>query len=274
MDKLRRTQLNRWRKEIGHLLLSEVTSVKIFDVIMKWKREPNERGIPRKEAILNRHLSTLSLVLTAAQHDWGWISQNPARDVRRQREPRGRIRYLSTDERERLLKSCRESYCPFIYPVVVLALSCGMRKSEIMGLRWKDVDLDNGIILLYKTKNNEPRRVVIRKHALEELRKHAKVRRLDTDLLFPGERSPSGIKPFDIRKSWEDARRRAGIENFVFHDLRHSCASYLAMNGASALDIAEVLGHKSLDMVKRYAHLSESHVASVVEKMNEMIFGK
>ena len=272
-DKIRQSQLKRWESEIGYMMLAEITPVKLYDVIAKWKREPNDRGVARREAVLNRHLSTLSVVFTAAMRDWGWLSRNPARDVRRQKEPRGRIRYLNEGERARLLDACQKSYCSFIYPVVVLALSTGMRKSEIMGLRWADVDLEAGILLLFKTKNKEPRRVAIKGLASELLWKHSKVRRLDTDLLFPGERSPTGIKPFDIRKSWEDARRRAGIENFVFHDLRHSCASYLAMNGATLLEIAEVLGHKTLDMVKRYSHLADSHTAGVVERMNKKIFG-
>lgn len=76
-----------------------------------------------------------------------------------------------------------------------------------------------------------------------------------------------------IRKSWERILLDCKIEDFRFHDLRHSAASYLAMNGASLAEIAEVLGHKTLQMVKRYAHLSEAHTASVVEKMNNKIFG-
>ena len=92
-----------------------------------------------------------------------------------------------------------------------------------------------------------------------------------TTLVFP---DPTGTRPADIRAAWQDAVRRAGIENFRFHDLRHSAASYLAMNGASLLEIAEVLGHKTLAMVKRYAHLSEAHTRGVVERMNRAVFGE
>jgi integrase len=75
-----------------------------------------------------------------------------------------------------------------------------------------------------------------------------------------------------LRKAWVSALEAAGIEKFRFHDLRHSCASYLAMNGASQVEIAHILGHKTLSMVKRYAHLSEGHTSKVVAKMNEAIF--
>jgi integrase len=77
----------------------------------------------------------------------------------------------------------------------------------------------------------------------------------------------------DLRKPWETALARAEIADFHFHDLRHSAASYLAMNGASLAEIADTLGHKTLQMVKRYSHLSEAHTAAVVSRMNERIFG-
>ena len=108
--------------------------------------------------------------------------------------------------------------------------------------------------------------------ALELLRERSKVRRIDTELVFPGRIDPS--KPVDLRSPFETALKRAGIEDFRWHDLRHSAASYLAMNGASLAEIAEVLGHKTLAMVKRYTHLSEAHTAGVVERMNARIFAK
>ncbi|MCA3640437.1 MAG: site-specific integrase, partial [Methylobacterium sp.] len=80
-----------------------------------------------------------------------------------------------------------------------------------------------------------------------------------------------GQAPIDIRTSWETARIAAKLSDFRFHDLRHSTASYLAMNGASLVEIADVLGHKTLQMVKRYAHLSESHVKELVERVNDKI---
>jgi len=106
---------------------------------------------------------------------------------------------------------------------------------------------------------------------LELLREHAKIRRLDTNLLFPSERCPQ--QPIDLRKSFANALEIAQVKDFKWHDLRHCTASYLAMNGASLAEIAEVLGHKTLSMVKRYAHLSDGHVSSVLSSMNAKIFG-
>jgi integrase len=90
-------------------------------------------------------------------------------------------------------------------------------------------------------------------------------------LVFPSPREPN--RPWESRAAWLTAIEKAKLEDFRFHDLRHSAASYLAMNGASLNEIAEVLGHKTLAMVKRYAHLSEVHTAGVVESMNKKIFG-
>ena len=112
------------------------------------------------------------------------------------------------------------------------------------------------------------------------MQEHAKVKILGCDYVFPSQKpakdKTSGkliYQPIDIRTAWENALKNAEIEDFRFHDLRHSAASYLAMNGASLAEIAEVLGHKTLQMVKRYAHLSEAHTSTVVASMNEKIFG-
>ncbi len=82
-----------------------------------------------------------------------------------------------------------------------------------------------------------------------------------------------GREPIEIRKAWYNAVETAKLTDFRFHDLRHSTASYLAMNGASLVEIADVLGHKTLQMVKRYAHLSESHVKGLLERVNAQVLG-
>jgi integrase len=150
-----------------------------------------------------------------------------------------------------------------------------MRRGEIMNLTWDRVDLHRRAITLRPedTKSQERRSAPIVGHAHEVLKELSKVRRIDTHLVFPapvdGRTEP---KPIDITSAWERALKKAGIEDFRFHDLRHTAASYLAMNGATLAEIAEVLGHKTLQMVKRYAHLTESHTSKVVERMNRAVF--
>ena len=126
------------------------------------------------------------------------------------------------------------------------------------------------MITLHETKNGERRVLPLVGHALELIKQLSKVRHLNCNLVFPGKNLKN---PVDLRTPFANALRRADIHNFRWHDLRHSCASYLAMNGASLAEIAEVLGHKTLSMVKRYSHLSEAHTSKVVSRMNEAIFG-
>lgn len=162
---------------------------------------------------------------------------------------------------------------------MVLALSTGARRNEILNLQWSNIDLERSQIVLHETKNGERRVLPLQGHAKNLIKEHAKVRILGCDYVFPSEithKNAAGetvYQPIDIRTAWENALTKAKVVDFRFHDLRHSAASYLAMNGATLAEIAEVLGHKTLQMVKRYAHLSEAHTSAVVARMNERIFG-
>ncbi len=265
-------QLIWWKNQIGSYLLSDVTPALIAekrDVLLKGI---TKQGKQRSPSTVVRYMAALSHALTVAVKEWGWIDDSPIRKVTKPKEPRGRVRFLDDDERTRLLAACKESANPYLYTLVVLALSTGMRQGESLNLKWPDVDLENGKVILHETKNGEIRQVAITGHALELLKQLARVRRLDTNLIFPGKFSK---KPIDFRSAWESALKKAKIipSEFKYHDLRHTAASYFAMNGASLAEIAEILGHKTLAMVKRYAHLSETHTANVVSRMNKKIFG-
>lgn len=272
-------QLAWWREQLGARTLSDLTPPLLAEYRDKLAAGyPGDK--PRSPATVVRYLAALSHCLSVAVKEYQWLDDSPMRKVSKPQEPRGRVRFLSDDERAALLRECQASANPYLYPVVVLALSTGMRAGEIMNLEWRDVDLQRGWLTLRETKNGERRGVPLAGMALELMREHAKVRRLDTPLVWPnhgprnikaGEKRPN--KPMDLRAPWEAAVKRAGLVDFRFHDLRHSAASYLAMNGASLNEIAAVLGHRTLAMVQRYAHLSESHKAGVVERMNARIFG-
>ncbi|WP_306306060.1 site-specific integrase [Methylomonas koyamae] len=106
---------------------------------------------------------------------------------------------------------------------------------------------------------------------MAELQKLSKVRRLDTQLVFPSPTHPQ--QPIELKKAWTNALKTADVVNFRWHDLRHTAASYLAQSGASLIDIAAILGHSTLQMVQRYAHLSDSHISTTVERMNQRIGG-
>jgi integrase len=266
----RERHLKWWKNEIGAYTLADVTPALIVECRDRLAKSEVRHRAPRSPGTVNRYLAALSHAFTVARKEWHWVKDNPLRDVSSLKEPRGRVRFLSDDERAALLKACR-AHSDQLYTIVVLALSTGARQGEILNLRWKNVDLNRGLIVLEDTKNNDRRGIPLKGHALELVQNLGKVRRLDTDLLFPSHKNPD--KPLSIQHIWERALKKTEIEDFRFHDLRHSAASYLAMNGASLAEIAEVLGHKTLQMVKRYAHLSETHTANVVASMNERIFG-
>ncbi|MDD2899486.1 MAG: site-specific integrase [Desulfuromonadaceae bacterium] len=281
--------LNYWKEQIGAYMLSDVTPAMLGEVKERLLSEPiiKTRKVSRKAgcavietksqrngATVNRYMASMSHCLSVAANEWQWLEVNPMQKVKKLKESRGRVRFLDDDERERLLKACQESVNPFLYTVVVLAASTGMRHGEIMNLSWSDIDFSNRRIILEETKNGERRAVALVGKALELLQelKKQKVRRIDNNLVFPGSHVRNKGHA-SLRPAFLAALKKAKIENFKFHDLRHSAASYLAMNGASLTDIAAVLGHKTLAMVKRYSHLSDSHVSSVVESMNKKIFG-
>jgi integrase len=260
-----RYQLQWWSKQLGPSALRDLTP----DLLSQWR---DALAKTRAPASVRAYFSVLSHVLTITVKEWGWLRDNPMHNVRMPRIPRGRVRYLSEDARQRLLNACKGSRNPWLYTVVVLALSTGARKMELRRLRWPDVDVQRQVITLHETKNGERCVLPLTGHAWDLLQYHALHRRTDTELLFPRQRELN--KPMDIREAWESTVKRAGITDFRFHDLRHSCASYLAMRGASLAEIAEVLGHKTLQMTKRYTHLSEAHTRGVVERMNRAVFGE
>ena len=259
-----------WKNQIGCYMLSDLCPAMISQCRDDLLSEEISAGKKRSPATVARYMTSMSHAVNLAVREWEWLESNPFSRVKKPTEPRGRVRFLDDEERDKLLASCQASKSKALYPIVILAISTGMRMGEILNLKWKDIDLSRSRLVLHETKNNERRAVPIVGLAQQVMKKLSKVRRIDSPLVFPGS-DPE--KPINIRTAFDSAVDNAKIEDFRFHDLRHTAASYLAMNGATLAEIAEVLGHKTLQMVKRYAHLSESHTSSVVERMNNKIFG-
>lgn len=271
-----------WKKKLGDFILVNVTSKEISHCRNLLLNEAtcdsmgrpllDEDGQPLKTkspATVARYMASLSVVYSTAINEWGWLEVNPVKKVAKPSEPRGRARFLSDDERDRLLKACQECPNPVLYIIVVLALSTGARKNEILTLKWQHIDFERNAIRLENTKNGERRALPLVGKAYDLVKSLKPEQSNDKSYVFP---RPDGKRPVDIKRSWLWSIERAEIEDFTFHDLRHTAASYLAMNGATLAEIAEILGHKTLQMVKRYAHMSEQHTISVVERMNKKIF--
>ncbi|MCX8027680.1 MAG: site-specific integrase [Thermodesulfovibrionales bacterium] len=152
--------------------------------------------------------------------------------------------------------------------MVIMALHTGMRKGEILNLKWDNVDLKHGFILIEMSKNGERREIPINNTLRETL--ISLVRRLDVPYVFYNKNTG---KPYqsDLKRSFNSALKRAGIKDFRFHDLRHAFTSHLVMAGVDITTVSKLLGHKSLTMTLRYSHLSKSHTMQAVNVLDDLM---
>lgn len=219
----------------------------------------------RSGATVNRYIAALSACLNYAVKSLEWLERNPCERIKKQKENNGRVRFLSDDERAALLEACRPH--DNLYLAVVLALSTGARQSEIMTLRYKQIDFQRKVITLHDTKNGESRALPLVGAAFMLLQERAKVRSLNDDRIFPPTLKAKKSDCLDLNRPWREALKKSGIQDFHWHDLRHTAASYLAMSGVSLVEISKILGHRTMQMVSRYSHLSEGHIVATGEKL-------
>ncbi len=215
-------------------------------------------------ATANRRLATIKHMFTKAV-DWEMVEDEPLKKVRRVKlltENNRRLRYLSKEETQALVNACQKH----LRPIVVCAVNTGMRKGEILSLRWDMVDLRHGFILLSVTKNGERREIPINRTLREALQ--GLVRHIDSPYVFTNDK---GQRFDNVVRSFKSACKRAGITDFKFHDLRHTFASQLVMAGIDITTIKELLGHKTLTMTLRYAHLAPSHKVKAVEMLENAL---
>lgn len=279
------SQLGFWRQRIGTLDLAAVTPALLAtcrDEISstpfvraklgghRSSLKPGEtpREYKRSASTVRSYMMALGSVLTACVIEWHWLDDSPMRKVKMPGTDNQRVRFLSIEERTRLLKACK-AQGPDLHDLVVLALATGARAGELLELRWQHVSLKDNRAWIGKTKNGHPRTLALAGPAHAVLAARIKVRHLTDDRVF---RSLDGYAPEGYAKPWKKALTAAKVEGFRFHDCRHTTASYLAMSGSSTLEIAEVLGHRSLAMVQRYSHLSDHHKATVVQRGVDKLF--
>jgi integrase len=271
-----------WLDRLGTLSLAEITPDHIAQGRDALSSEPYVRAkagqsthgatvaaaYKRSGATVNRYLATLSHMFSTAIREWRLVDKNPVADISKKKEARGRTRFLRDEERDALLTSCAQSSWSALATLVLLAISTGARRGELIRLQWSEICLDppSPAAIIQHTKNGDPRRLPLVGKALESLRALQIKNGGASSFVFA---APSGLdKPyFGFDSHWYAALARAGIDDFRFHDLRHTCASYLAAQGSSLLEIADVLGHRTMAMVKRYSHLAEGHKAIVIARM-------
>ena len=259
--------LTYWRSKLGPLTLE-----KIRPHIIKPYREALRENL--SDATANRYLASLSAAFTFAVKELEWLQTNPCLTIKRLKEPKGRTRFLSKQERNDLLAACQSEGLSGAGNYSLLAVTTGMRRGEILNLRWCDINFKTHRIVIWETKNDQTRAVPLVGPALLALKHWAKVRPLEgTALVFPSHGPRKNKAPFDIDHAWTLAKKRAALQDFKFHDLRHTAASYLAMSGAGLREIGDILGHKTLSMVQRYSHLTEDHKCDTVTRMVTNVFG-
>ena len=231
----------------GDVFLSDITPKMIEDYRIKREKD----GV--KPATINREHALLKNMFTKAIN-WDVVRDNPAKKVPLGKEDK-RIRFLNKEEIQRLLEAAESDRVPYLKPIIVLALNTAMRKGEILNLRWDDVDFARRAVQVKKTKNDQPREVPMTDWLYETLWNWRK-KRLGSDQVFTNN---NGQPIRSIRTAFERALQRAGIEDFRFHDLRHTAASQMYMSGLDIKFIKEIGGWKTLQMVDRYSHISTEH---------------
>lgn len=244
--------LEYWKSRLGEYGLVHITSELVGKERKLLADTPTHKGTKRSAATTNRYMASLSALLTYAARELKWIGENPCLHVMKLKESGGRDRVLSHEEIMRVLAACRESRSPYLFCIVLIGFTTGARLGEILNLEWRHVDLQNKLASLRETKNGRPRSIALADEVVAELKTLQDDRNSLKPLVFA---SKTAFGRIDIKKGWQVALERASIEDFHFHDIRHCFASLAASQGASNLELATAMGHRTLSMLQRYTHL-------------------
>jgi integrase len=254
------------KTHFGDKRLSEITYKDLETYRNKRKATPAQGGSPRTDASVNREMALIGHMLNKAV-EWEMLGASPFKKGKRLmfKENNQRQRYLTDGEIESLLVACEDlkTYSPHLKPLVQLALSTGMRRGELLSLKWEQIR--HGLIYLRETKANKGRQIPLNADAEAILAGLRRKKHLTTDFVFSDSK---GRRFYDVKRSFTSACRRAALEDTHFHDLRHTFASHLVMNGVSLKAVQELLGHADLKMTMRYAHLSKGHLQEAVAAVN------
>jgi integrase len=255
-----------WNNKFGAVKLVDFGAL----VLREEARPLLMRG--RGNATVNRHMSV-------QRSSWNWgrdagyvLSERAWPRRLMLKEPRGIVRYLSDAELARLLKEAESD--PMVRVAIIVSLATGLRQGELLNLRWKDIDLAGGMATVRETKNDEIKVAHLLPEAVEALESLKKLPVVSLNFPFVI-RSGKALKKSLLETRWRKIRDAAKLESrFRWHDLRHTAASYLVQNGASLLEIQEVLGHKTAGMSAKYAHLRKGAAVTGHAKLGEKLRGK
>ncbi|WP_428898437.1 Site-specific recombinase XerD [Parelusimicrobium proximum] len=268
-------------KRFGGMIAAQITPAQIQAFY-------NERTAETSASTANKYLTLIKVIFNKAKR-WGkFHGDNPCCMVNKQREANHRLRYLARHEIVNLLEAAKaidtqsDIYQQKVLeargkrkvrigtkllrnykllPIISIAIMTGMRRGEILGLKWENIDLNSGFIYLLDTKSGKPREIPL-------------IPSLITVFMQLGPK-PVG-KVFDITEvqlkfSFKKALMMCGVEQFRFHDLRHTYASHFIMRDGSLADLQKILGHSSMNLTLRYAHLSRQHMTNTAQRMEGLI---
>lgn len=266
--KSKRFFLEEFRSHFGKdTRLSRIRYVDLETFRNHLRQKLTRSGTPKAVSTVNREMACLHHVFTKAV-EWEMIGKSPFDRGKTliMKENNQRVRYLTEDEITRLLKACEEK--PHLHRIVVCAVHTGMRKGEILSLKWSQIR--NGFIYLEETKTKERRVIPVNETLSKALKEIRKEQGLTSKYVF----TYAGRSFSRVDRAFHGALARAKIEDFRFHDLRHTFASHVLMKGGSLKDVQELLGHKTMTMTLRYAHLSQEHKRNAVNLLNSLTGGR
>ena len=241
-----RLSINNLSRFVGDKFVFEIAPESIEEYKSKRRLEVSPATVNRKLACL-KHIFSKAI-------QWDMADSNPVKKVRLLKENNERLRYLTNEEIHGLLENC----AAHLRPIVICALFTGMRKGEILKLKWEDVDLEQKIIFVRNSKHSMTGEIPLSDHLADAMRNL----KFKSPYVFCNEDG----KPFvDIKNGFDGAVRRAGIKDF--HDLRHTFASHLVMAGVDLIAVKELPGHKTINITLRYAHLSPMHKRQAIQSL-------
>lgn len=248
------SKMRRIEKEFGNQNFQEITTEEIDD----WKSKRSQEVGP---SCLNGELRLIKHMFSMAV-EWGKMKDHPAKKVKLLKGEKRRVRFLSPEETQVFLSNCVDH----LKTIATIVLNTGMRKGEILGLKWGQVNFQQGIITLTDTKNSERRDIPMNQTVRATLKGMLKEIPNREEYVF----SDGNRRRFtSLQHSFDRAKKKSGIEDFHFHDLRHCFASNLVMSGVDIMAVKELLGHKSLTMTLRYSHLSPEHKTKAVNVLDD-----
>lgn len=252
-----------YRATFGDRLLSQITYLDLETYRNRRKATPTRTGKPRADATVNREMSTLRHMINKAV-EWGLLESSPL-DKKRLlfKEDNHRLRFLTEPQITTLLSVC----LPHLRPIVEVALHTGCRREELLSMKWDQIR--NGFIYLEAAmvKSGKGRQIPINDRLEQVFKELRHKNQIKSPFMFC---DAKGRRYYDVKKSFASACRKSGIEKFRFHDLRHTFASHLVMNGVGLKAVQELLGHADLKMTMRYAHLSQAHLKDAVSVLNKL----